>query len=76
MGPVEVLWDEDWVPPRKNMGPVEVLWDGDGVDGDEVPPQPEQTAACENITSVNIPWDLISPFYGKQFLFTNLKKVL
>ena len=31
MGPVEVLWDGDMVPPGKDMGPVEVLWDGDGV---------------------------------------------
>ena len=34
------------VPPGKVMGPVEVLWDGDGVS-----PPPEQTHACENITS-------------------------
>ena len=31
MGPVEVLWDRDGVPPGKDMGPVEVSWDGDGV---------------------------------------------
>ena len=31
MGPVEVLWDGDGVPPGKDMGPVAVLWDGDGI---------------------------------------------
>ena len=31
MGPVEVLWDgEGLPPPRKEMGPVEVLWGGEG----------------------------------------------
>ena len=28
MGLVEVLWDRDGVPSRKDLGPVEVLWDG------------------------------------------------
>ena len=31
MGPVEALWDGNWVSPGKDMGPVEELWDGDGV---------------------------------------------
>ena len=33
MGPVEVLWDGDGVPPGKDMGPVEVLWDNNPADG-------------------------------------------
>ena len=63
---MEVLWDGDRVPPRKDIEPVEVLWDGDGVpprkdmepvevlwDGDGgTPPSPRcgQTHTCENIT--------------------------
>ena len=39
---MEVLWDGDGVPHRKDMGPVEVLWDGA-----RVPHGCEQT---ENIT--------------------------
>ena len=63
MGPVEVLWDGDGVPPGKDTGPVEVLWDGDRVpsgkghgtvevlwDGDGLPSGCEQTDACENST--------------------------
>ena len=46
MGPMEVSWDEDGVPPGKDMGPVEVLWDGDGVP----PPLCGQTHTCESST--------------------------
>ena len=55
MGPVEVLWDGDGVPPAwKGHGAqwkyygMEILWDGDRV----TPPPPcEETDTCKNITS-------------------------
>ena len=49
MGSVEVLWDGDEVPLRKDMGSEEVLWDGDGVTPH---PHPgcEQTDTRENST--------------------------
>ena len=49
MGPVEVLWDGDGVPPRKDMGPVQVLWDGDGVP----PPPPGWTNKLKLLPSLN-----------------------
>ena len=48
MGPVEVLWDRDVVPPPWKR-PVEVLWDRDWVS-----PVLTDTHTCENIVKIKL----------------------